>query len=109
VIKDFYRGNTVKIPLTFKFNGVPLDITGSTVYFTMKKNLLDTYDEATIKKTFINHSNPELGETEILLLPDDTRIPSGEYAWDITIEFDQYNVVTIKSGKVNVKLGATNV
>lgn len=109
MIKDFFRGNTVKIPLNFKFNDTPLDITGSKVYFTMKKNLNDSYEEAAIKKVVESHTNPTQGETEILLLPIDTKVPEGQYRWDITIEFDENNVVTIKDGNVNVKVGATNV
>lgn len=107
MINSFFRGNTVKLPITFKMNGTPIDITGVKVYFTLKKRLDE--EIPVLQKIIDTHTNPALGQTEILLLPDETKIEATEYNWDITVEFNPNDIVTIKNGKVKVLQGTTDV
>lgn len=110
-INNFFRGNSLRIPLQFKLTteegvpGTPIDITGAKVYFTVKASLDDSYAEAAIAVVQETHTEPLEGKTEIVVLPSETLIPPGEYYWDITVEFDANNVLTITSGRTNVIQG----
>ena len=46
-------GNTKTYNLTITDGTNPIDITGATVFFTIKKNLEDSDDDAIIKKDII--------------------------------------------------------
>lgn len=63
---------------------VGFDITGYTVFFTVK-NQDDTSDDDTsalIKKSTSDHSDPVNGKTSIALSNSDTRLGGGTYKYD---------------------------
>ncbi|GAB1371203.1 hypothetical protein MASR1M45_12650 [Candidatus Kapaibacterium sp.] len=112
MINGFYRGNTFKLPVSFTFEdensvvqSIPID--NATVYFTMKKKL--TQQNYDIYKEITEHTNPSQGETEIILLPEETMVEPGVYFWDITVKFTDTDIHTFISGELTVKLGTTNV
>lgn len=83
------RGDTKTYNLTFKdSDGDPIDITGYTVFFTVKSKPDNQLDDASalISKTIENHTDPTNGVTQIALSPDDTNISSGNYLYDIQIK-----------------------
>lgn len=98
---QFYKENTVNINLSF--TGV--DLTGSTVYFTIKS----AYDSdqadasAIIKKDITSHTNPTQGLTTITLLPADTSVAAGKYGYDIKLKKATGEQSTITVGEVTVK------
>lgn len=80
----FFRGDDVSIPFTI--TGV--DLTGVTVYFTVKpEDSVDTDSTtdaaAVIKKQTTTHSDPTNGKTIIDLSSTDTNVTPGIYKWDI--------------------------
>lgn len=70
-------------PFTIKRNGVAEDITGWTVYFTVKKNQLDT--NALISKTVTTHTNPTSGITTVSIDKEDTQELSGTLYYDLKV------------------------
>lgn len=67
--------------------GDPFDLTGKTVFFTVKRSgdlqKEDTF--AVIKKDIITHDSPLLGITTLSLLEDETNISAGTYKADFKI------------------------
>lgn len=84
--------NSIKV--TFQENGTPINITGYSVLFTVKKDSdVEKSDLfALIKKDVTNHTSPLTGETHIVLSKTETDIPAGLYFWDIRV---------IKDGQVS--------
>lgn len=88
------RGTAYSITFTLEYkDGTPVDITGYTLFFTAKKNLSDTDDEAYIRIDVAPQdiSDPTAG-THIFNLKgfpenpgdrDHTDIPAISYFWDI--------------------------
>lgn len=60
----------------------PVDITGYTFLFTVKRKLDDSDDNAIIQKEITSHSDPTNGITEITLVPGDTADKAGNYFYD---------------------------
>ena len=80
------RGDTFRQKIVVTKDGQPADITGWTIYFTLKKNKTDSDDNAVIKKDITNHIDPVNGESELLILPTETDNLLGVYYFDIQIK-----------------------
>lgn len=63
----------------------PVDLTGSTVFFTVKRRLPDPDTQALISKTITSHTDPTEGFTEISLTENDTDLV-GEFDYDIKVK-----------------------
>ena len=106
-LKSLIRGNSKRIKLRFTKSGKKENITGWTVYFTAKRYIWQSDDDAAIKKDIVEHTIPLDGETVILLTPDDTKdLEVGSYVFDIKIKTNG-NVHTVTTGSFEVKLGVT--
>jgi hypothetical protein len=81
---EIRRKTTNTYTLTFTNDGEIQDITGWTVFFTVKKNTNQTDSQALISKTITTHTSPTTGVTTISLSPTDTDISAGNYLYDIT-------------------------
>jgi hypothetical protein len=80
-----FRGDNVTLQLTFKDgNGVAINITGYTVFFTLKRNKYDTDAQASLTKTITTHTNPSQGITTLSLTNTDTASLNGSYYYDIS-------------------------
>lgn len=85
------RGDDETIDITFSnSDGTPFNITGYTVFFTVKKecdiDIADTTDaKAIIKKSVTSHTNPTAGQTKISLSSTDTNQLPGIYYWDLQL------------------------
>lgn len=79
------KGNSKNYKLLFKTtSGDPLDITGYTVFFTVKKNINQTDDQAVISKTNTIHSDPTNGISIITITTSETNdLQPGVYLYDI--------------------------
>ena len=88
---------------TIKNNGVAVDITGWTVYFSIKRNRADTTE--LIEKTITNHLNPTLGITVVTLDKEDTQNLSGEYFYDFKVDDDSSDRKIYSEGVFTVNLG----
>ena len=104
-INDFYRGDTVPIALTITQNGTPVDITGSVITITFKKNKTDT--TAVIQKNAVL-TDPENGQALITLTPTDTDIDVDEYFYDIQWTDAGGNIRTLILTTVQIKQDINN-
>lgn len=102
---QFYRENTVNINLTFP--GV--DLTGATVYFTVKPDFDDDQSDASalIQKDVTSHSDAVNGGTVVSLTPADTSVEAGKYVYDIKLKKSTGEQTTVNVGKCEIKNVAT--
>lgn len=99
------RGDTVSITFTLTDeNGDPVNLTGSTVYFTAKKQIDDDAADAkaVISKDVTSHSDPVNGETIINLTSSDTDIDLGIYFYDIQIKDSINNITSLPVKQLKV-------
>lgn len=112
------RGTTY--PITFENTtsaGLPIDLTGATVYFTAKsvESDVDVADtSAVIQKNVTVHvdeagsPSAALGISTILLTPADTTVTPGKYYYDITVKYASGVVNTPVEGKLEIDGKPTN-
>ena len=82
------KNTTKSYEIRIQQNGVPIDITGWIVFFTVKERMIDGDDKAIIKKTITSHTDPTQGKTIISLTDTDTDKSPKSYYYDITIQDD---------------------
>jgi len=80
---EFVRGDDQILALAFTLDGVPKDITGWTIFFTVKKKVEDDDADAVIKKEITTHTDPMNGKTEIPILDTETDPLDGVYFYDV--------------------------
>jgi hypothetical protein len=84
------RGQTYSGTITITQDGAAKDITGYTIFFTVKKNtndLDDTDDDkALISKNITSHTNAAGGISLLSLTTSDTSINPGTYFYDIKLK-----------------------
>lgn len=81
------RGDDRTLSLTFTdSDGVAINLTGSTIFFTVKERLTDADASAVISKTITSHTSPTLGKTNVVLTDSDTDIDAGIYYYDFQIK-----------------------
>ncbi|MFA5177055.1 MAG: hypothetical protein WC440_02760 [Candidatus Omnitrophota bacterium] len=80
------RGDSYAWTLTFDKDDVVVNITGWTVFFTLKKNWQLPDSEASLQKIITSHTDPVNGQTVLTLLPTDTiNLDVGKYDYDIKV------------------------
>ena len=81
------RGTDSTIDITFTENGLPFNITGYTILFTVKKQCDLAKDDtfALISKDVTTHTDPTQGKSQLILTNEDTDIDQGNYYWDIRL------------------------
>jgi len=80
------KGATKTYEMQFQQNGAPVDLTGWTVFFTVKTKMSDLDANAIISKTITTFENGTAGIALISLLTTDTDITPKSYYYDITIQ-----------------------
>lgn len=79
-----YRRDDKSFPITITDNtGAAIDITGDTIFFTVKSSETDTDANALIKVDVTSHSDPTAGKTTIPITKTLSNITAGEYPFDI--------------------------
>ena len=104
-IEDFYRGDTqrYKLTLTEKETGDPIDLTGGTMWFTLKSKASDTDADAVVQKQVTTHLDAVNGITEVVLdATDTTNADAGRYYYDFQFVDSAGTVKTILAGKVRL-------
>jgi len=105
------RGTTYRFGFIYKKNGEPFDLTGSTVYFTVKRVEWDSVkDDATalLKQTKTEHENAVNGYTLFDFIPKDTWIDPGNWTFDIKVKEPNGDTFKPVVGKVSVSGAPTN-
>lgn len=87
------RGDTFSLTLTFSTGGVPINITGWTIFFTLKNNIEDADADKVITKTVVSHTSPTTGVTTIALTAAETALLAGSYFYDV--QYKQADGTTI--------------
>lgn len=100
---NIYRGDDKSWTLTFKdSSGTAINITGYTVFFTVKKNKSDVEDDALITKDITSHSDAGNGQTTLSITNTESAIAVGEYWYDIQTKDGSGNINTVVVGNFNV-------
>ena len=106
------RGTTYVITVNYQQDGVAADLTGATVFFTVKtaQYSTDATDaDALVSKDVISHTNPTAGITQITLDPVDTAtITPGKYFYDIKVLDSDGDIYKIDEGKIVIDGSPTN-
>ena len=100
---EFFRKSSKTYEAIFKKDGISEDITGWTIYFTVKENMTDSDANAKISKTVTSHSEPLNGKTLIELTSSDTDITAGVYWYSIDYKDNLGNEGVLFTGKLKVK------
>jgi len=99
---DIDRKTTKAYELIFKKNGIPIDITGWVIYFTVKSKMEDSDSSALIKKDVTNHLDPKAGKTLIELSQSDTDI-KGSYYYDVKFKDTSDNSGILYYGRIRFR------
>ena len=90
--------------LTIKDDGVAVDISGWSLYFTVKANYEDADVDAIITKNVIFPANASsvAGVGYLLLTEDDTDVALGNYKYDMKLISSETSRETFLRGKYNI-------
>jgi len=97
------RKSTKTYQITFKENGVSIDITGWTVYFTIKSSMEDTDAQAKLAKTITTFANAASGIALIPLTTSDTNITAGNYWYSMDYKDADDNEGIVVTGKIKIE------
>jgi hypothetical protein len=95
---DVYRGDTFGLILTFKNNDIPQDITGWTLFFTLKTAVDDPDSSAILKIDWTTHTDPTNGISTLTLTATQTDALAGAYYYDIQTKNTSSTIQTILYG-----------
>jgi len=98
------RGDSLifRLTLTYIDTGLPVNLTGMTIWFTLKKNEDDLDSAAVIRKQFHNLPNPTLGKATLTCgTPTETDNLLGKYFFDMQYKDGSGDVRTPDSGTIN--------
>lgn len=119
LLENFYRGDTVRIPLTFSTSvtdddGVttetPIDITDYVIWTTLKSDIELSDEDAGLQVATVVHTDPANGQTELVLEAAlTTLLEPGKYSYDIQTVTPDGDVSTIECGIVKVYADVTRV
>lgn len=102
------RRDDVDLDVTFTDkDGEPIDLTGCTVFFTMKRKVSDTDEDAIIQKEVTSHTDPTAGETRISLTNDETDITPRHYFYDIQVEDTNSKIISSTVGQIKITQDVT--
>lgn len=87
IIFHINRRDDVDLELSFiDIDGNPINLTGATVFFTLKKRKTDLDDDAVIKKDITSFDDPTSGIALLELSKSDTDISPRKYYFDAQIK-----------------------
>lgn len=94
-----YRGDDWGMQLTFaEPDGTPVDITGWTIFLTLKRKKTDSDADAVIQKVVTAFSDPVGGIAYVILTNEETHNFNGLYYYDFQYKDQNDMVQTITSG-----------
>lgn len=97
------RRDDVDLDLTFTDkDGEAINLTGCTVFFTMKEKKTDTDDDAVIQKEITDHTTPLEGKTRVTLTNSETDITPRHYFYDVQIVDTDDKVISSSVGQIKI-------
>lgn len=110
---EIYRGDNKTWILTFVDGITPVNLTGQTIFFTVKKQNIyvesssDTTD-ALISKTITAHTNPTGGISSLALVPADTSsLTPATYKYDMQLKDGSGSILTFITGNFTILADVT--
>lgn len=100
---EIERKTTKTFELKIKKNKVANDITGWTIYFTVKENMNDTDTNAKIDKTITSHSDAVNGITEVTLSSSDTDLTPKNYYYSMDFKDAEGNIGILLQGRLKIR------
>lgn len=105
---EIIRGDDITINCAFKdADGVAINITGYTVFLTVKNRLGDADADALISETVSSHTDPTNGITVITLDNSQTDVDEGSYFYDFQLKTGAGKIQSTKRGAFNVLTDVT--
>jgi hypothetical protein len=93
------KGDTYSLDITIEYaNGNAVNLTGATVFFTVKRNIQDTDAQALISKTITSFTSPTTGQVSITLLAADVDYV-GEFYYDVKVKFSTGDIASVFANK----------
>jgi len=99
---EIIQGMTKTYELRFQEDGIAIDITGWTVYFTVKEAMNDLDAVAKIDKTITSFDEPTQGIAEIELSTTDTNITVGNYYFSVDVKTDDSDEFSVVEGRLRI-------
>jgi len=99
---EFFRKGTPSYELIFTKDGIPLDITGWTIYLTVKESMEDADVDAKIKRTITTHTDAPNGKSLITLLTTETDL-IGNYYYSFDYKDDEDNEGVLVYGRMLIR------
>jgi len=100
------RGDTSSIDFQLTEDGVPVDITGATVFLTAKPTVANEATDATavmeVEVAAGDLTDPTQGKTTIPLSASDTDCEPGDYFYDIQVKKSSGAIVSIPARKLRI-------
>ena len=104
---EIIRGGDYTIPIQVNdADGNAIDITGQTLFFTVKHNAIDDDDDAIISKDITVHATPASGLSTLILSDTDTDVNPGRYVYDFKRQ-DGATSIPYTGGEFVVSSGVT--
>jgi hypothetical protein len=104
----FFAKNTNVIDLwCYDEDDTVVDITGATVFFTVKEKPTDLDTAAVLKKDVTTLTNPTSGNTLITTTPTDSASLLGNYLYSIKIKMFTGEIYNLKEGNICFKKAIT--
>lgn len=100
-LEDHTRGDSFRYELTFEDgNGNPIDISGWTISFTLKRDSNVSDANADVALDVTSHKDPSGGKSVVTMPPETTAQLNGTYRYDFQVVTDNDHVETILMGNV---------
>lgn len=103
MILPIIKGDDKLYQLEFTKDGVPQDITGWKIYFTLKRDFNGTDIGEALMKDITEHTDPTNGISQLFLTHEETALLSGHYVFDIQVKTAVGMVTTVMIGTIDVK------
>jgi len=101
------RGDSGRLDVTVtQSDGTVYDLTGATLFLTVKNALTDADSAAVIRKEVTSHDAPEAGESHFDLLTTDNAT-SGTRYYDVQLKDSSSKIYTLFGGLWNVTQDVT--
>lgn len=109
---EIVRGDSAAFDVTFRDAEENLiDLTGGTVFFTVKRRVTDDDDSAVLTVDLVvddlDDIEPESGTIEIALQPEETSELSGVYSYDVQLKDSDGNIASSGNGRFVVSKDIT--
>ena len=103
------RGDTIPFNLTITdTDDLPVNITGFTLFFTVKEDIADDDANAVVSISQTSHTDPANGLTSLVVPSATTELLSaGEYYWDLQIKYADGSIQSSYPGVLTVVADVT--